>query len=157
MHMNAHVALAEEVLSASSSDAGPGGVIGGIVILAVLIAAGIGYNTFKENGFRPRDVTTRLSAAQLREIFRNTVAGRGWSIMDEGNPMIAQSSLLAGIRQQIILQVDESEDVTRARIAVARYSKKVLGGATKAYTLRWRMNAFLGEVQRTDHSASVAG
>jgi hypothetical protein len=155
--MNAHAALAKEVLSASSSDASPGGVIGGIVLLAVLIAAGIGYNTFKENGFRPRNVTTRLSAAQLREIFRSTVAGKGWSIVDEGNPMIAQSSLLAGIRQQIVLHVEEHENTTTARIAVARYSKKVLGGATKAYTLRWRMEAFLGQVQRTDHSASVAG
>ncbi|MEO6088710.1 MAG: hypothetical protein ABIQ18_36930 [Umezawaea sp.] len=155
--MDAHFPLAEQVLSVPSSDPTPGGVIWGIVLLAAFIAAGIGYNTFKENGFRPRNVTTRLSASQLREIFRRTVAGSGWSIMDEGNPMIAQSGLLAGIRQQITLQVDEYEGTTRARIAVARYSKKVLGGATKAYTLRWRMNAFLGEVQRADHSASVAG
>jgi hypothetical protein len=155
--MNAHFALAEKILSASSSDTTPGGVIMAIVLLAALISAGIGYNTFKENGFRPREVTTRLSASQLRGIFRRTVAGRGWSIMDEGNPMVAQSSLVAGIRQQITLQVDEHEGTTRARIAVARYSKKTLSGATKAYTLRWRMNAFLGEVQRSDHSASVAG
>jgi hypothetical protein len=77
--------------------------------------------------------------------------------VDDGNPMVAQSGLLAGIRQQIALQLDENGDRTRARIAVTRYSKKVFGGATKAYTLRWRMNSFISQVSRADSSVSVLG
>ncbi len=71
--------------------------------------------------------------------------------------MIAQSTLLAGIRQQIALEIHQSGERTRARIATIRYARKLMGGATKAYTLRWRMNAFVAEVQRADASASVAG
>lgn len=149
--------LAQHLVLASSSDGGAGGVVGALLFLGVLAAAAIGYDSFKRNGFRPRTVDTQLSADELREIFHDTVAGKGWSVVDDGNPMIAQSGLLAGIRQQIALEVTETDTGSRARIAVIRYSRKVLGGTTKAYTLRWRMNAFLNEVQRTDHDATVAG
>jgi hypothetical protein len=128
-----------------------------ILLIAVIVAARVAYASFKLRGFRPREVYTTLSAAQLRWIFNNTVAGHGWSVVDDGNPVVAQSTLLAGIRQQIALQIDDTGNRTRARIAVLRYSKKVFGGATKAYTLRWRINAFINEVQRTDTSASIAG
>ncbi|WP_116202819.1 hypothetical protein [Amycolatopsis circi] len=134
-----------------------GNVALGIVVLIVLIGLCLGYNTFKTRGFRPRRVETSLSAQQLRGIFAEKVAGHGWSIVDDGNPMVAQSALLAGIRQQIALNVVENNGRSVANLAVTRYSKKVLGGATKAYTLRWRMNAFLSHVQRLDASASVAG
>ncbi|MGW4397832.1 hypothetical protein ACWEHA_21295 [Amycolatopsis nivea] len=128
-----------------------------IVVLIGLMGLYLGYNTFKTRGFRPRRVETSLSAEQLRGIFAEKVAGHGWSIVDDGNPMVAQSSLLAGIRQQIALSVAEGNGRSVADLAVTRYSKKALGGATKAYTLRWRMNAFLSHVQRLDASASVAG
>jgi hypothetical protein len=134
-----------------------GNVVLGIVALVVLIGLYIGYNTFKTHGFRPRRVETSLSVQQLRGIFAEKVAGHGWSIVDDGNPMVAQSTLLAGIRQQIALNVVENGGRSVANLAVTRYSKKVLGGATKAYTLRWRMNAFLAHVQRLDATASVAG
>lgn len=143
--------------AAYSSEPSSGGILVGILLLVGLVAAYLGYNAFKLNGFRPREVSTRLTPDQLREIFMMKVAGHGWSIVDEGNPMVAQSSLLTGIRQQIVLQILEVGTTTRARIAVARYSKKVLGGATKAYTLRLRMSSFLGEVQRLDAFASVQG
>ena len=71
--------------------------------------------------------------------------------------MIAQSTILAGIRQQIALEVHQSGGRTQARITTIRYARKILGGATKAYTLRWRMNAFIAEVRRADASASVSG
>jgi len=128
-----------------------------ILLLAALITIKIGYDSFKVRGFRPRELDTRLSAVELRRIFQHTVAGTGWSIVDDGDPMVAQSGLLAGIRQQIALRLDEDGDRTRARIAVTRYSKKVFGGATKAYTLRWRMNAFIAQVRQADASVSVAG
>lgn len=147
--------LVQRYIMADSSG-GAGSVFVGILFLVVVIAAAIGYNNFKLKGFRPRMVTTRLTGDQLRAIFRSTVAGTGWSIVDEGNPIVAQSGLLAGIRQQIALQVTETDRGTQCRIMVLRYSKKVLGGATKAYTLRWRINAFLNQVQRTDQGASVA-
>jgi hypothetical protein len=136
---------------------GDGNMVLGIVALIVLIGLYIGYNAFKTHGFRPRRVETRLSTDELRRIFADKVAGHGWSIVDDGNPMVAQSGLLAGIRQQIALSVTENGNRSVADVAVTRYSKKVFGGATKAFTLRLRMNAFLTHVQRVDASASVAG
>jgi hypothetical protein len=155
--MHIHHLARQYVLADYNSGGGGGSVVIGILVIGVLIAAAIGYNRFKMNGFRPRTVTTRLTGDQLRAIFRDTVAGTSWSIVDEGNPIVAQSSLLMGIRQQIALQVTEANGTTHARIMVLRYSKKILGGTTKAYTLRWRMTSFLNEVMRTDRSASVVG
>ncbi len=142
---------------AQAADTGAGGVVGLIVLIAVVIAVKVAYDSFKLRGFRPRNVDTRLSPDQLARIFTETVAGTGWSVVDNGNPMVAQSTLLAGIRQQIALRISENNGRTRARIEVIRYSKKIFGGATKAYTLRWRMNSFLTQVQRADGSCSVAG
>lgn len=143
--------------SAADTGTSIGGIVGGIILLAVLIGGAIAYNSFKYRGFRPRTVQTNLSVEQLRVIFEQTVSGKGWSIVDDGNPIVAQSGLLAGIRQQIALNTTPSATGTAAQIRVLRYSKKMLGGPTKAYTLRWRINAFLGAVQRADLHATVAG
>jgi hypothetical protein len=145
-------------LASYSSASDPSGAIIGIILIAALIAAAIGYNKFKMNGMRPRELRTSLSAETVRGIFRDTVAGKGWSIVDDGNPMVAQSTILAGIRQQIALRLTEEEGgALRAHIAVTRYAKKVLGGPTKAYTLRFRIDSFLNAVQRTDTGAVVRG
>jgi hypothetical protein len=143
--------------SATDSASSTGGIIVGIILLVVLIGAVIAYNSFKYRGFRPRTIQSSLPVEQLRVIFEQTVSGKGWTIVDDGNPMIAQSGLLAGIRQQIALTTSPIGTGTMARIHVLRYSKKVLGGPTKAYTLRWRMSAFLAAVQRADLHATVAG
>jgi hypothetical protein len=144
-------------ISTSTSGASAADAVLGFVFLAALIAAYLAYNSYKRRGFRSRQITTGLQAEQLRGLFESTVAGKGWSIVDPGNPMIAQSGLLAGIRQQIALQIDENSGHTVARIAVLRYSRKVFGGTTKAHTLRWRMNSFIAAVQRLDASASISG
>ena len=144
-------------LASYSSGSDPGAVILGLLVIAALIGAVIAYNKFKMNGMRPRELRTSLSVETVRGIFRETVAGKGWSVVDDGNPMVAQSSVLMGIRQQIALLVTEQDGVLHARIAVTRYAKKVLGGPTKAYTLRWRIDAFINAVQRTDTGAVVTG
>jgi hypothetical protein len=145
---------AQDVLADASSG---GSAVLGILFLVALIAAYVGYNSFKTHGFRQREVTTQLSPDELAAIFEQKVCGMGWTIVDRGNPLMAQSSLIAGIRQQIALQWTDNGDHRVARIWVPRYSKKVLGGATKAYTLRMRMGGFLNEVRRRDAAATVAG
>lgn len=146
--------MANYVLADGASAGGP---ILGILLLIAVIAAWSAYNKFKANGFRPRQVTTHLSPSDLASIFEQKVCGMGWTIIDHGNPMVAQSSLVAGIRQQIALDVTDTGPTRTARIYVTRYSKKMSGGATKAYTLRMRMSGFLAEVQRRDAAATVAG
>lgn len=144
------------MIAASSADSG--GSVGLWVFLLVLAVAGyIGYNVFKNRGMRPRQVVTDLPPHQLRKIFVEAVAHTGWSIVDDGNPMIAQSGLLSGIRQQIALRVEEEDGRTCAHLAVIRYSKKTFGGATKAHTLRWRMSTFVSRVRAADNNASVVG
>jgi hypothetical protein len=129
----------------------------GILVFAAFIAAFVAYDNFKRRGFRERQVTTQLSPGELAEAFEQKVCGMGWKLVDRGNPMVAQSGLVAGIRQQIALQVSDEGGRRVARIWVPRYSRKVLGGTTKAYTLRLRMSGFLNEVQRRDAAASVVG
>lgn len=143
-----------QVLASGSSAAS--GVLG-FLFLAALIAAAVAYNNFKVRGFRQREVTTQLPPQALAAIFEQKVCGMGWAMVDRGNPLVAQSTLLAGIRQQIALQVSDNGSHRIARIWVPRYSRKLLGGATKAYTLRMRMSSFLNEVQRQDAAATVAG
>lgn len=148
-----------QVLAVPASGAAAGALlllaaIGGLVALTAV------YETAKRRAFRPRLVQTTLSAADLRGIFRTTVSGRGWSIIDDGNPIVAQSSLLTGVRQQIALHIDAcaaGDRETEAHIAVVRYSRRALRGTTKAHTLRWRMKAFLTAVRSADVSASIAG
>ncbi|HEY6421706.1 MAG TPA: hypothetical protein VIY28_00380 [Pseudonocardiaceae bacterium] len=135
----------------------PGDIFGAIILLAVLGTLSWAYIRFKERGFRPRAVSTSLNHDQLADAFERTVAGAGWTIIDRGLPIIAQSSFISGIRQQIGLSVTVDEDGCTARIAVLRYSKKTLGEPTKAYTLRWRISAFLREIQRLDAAAVLTG
>lgn len=147
-----------QVLAVPASGAAAGALLL-IAVLGGLVAATAIYETVKRHAFRPRLVHTSLTATDLRGIFRDTVSGRGWSIIDDGNPMVAQSSLLTGVRQQIALHTDTATDdrSTEAHIAVVRYSRKALRGTTKAHTLRWRMKAFLAAVRSADLSASIAG
>lgn len=129
----------------------------GLIVLALIIGLVVAYNDWKTRGIRPRRVSTQFDEQTLRDVFARTVATTGWQIIDDANPIVAQSTALAGIRQQIALQLNAGDDGrTEARIAVVRYSKKALGGATQAYTLMWRIKAFMDEVQRLDTSAPVA-
>jgi Flp pilus assembly CpaF family ATPase len=115
------------------------------------------YDSVERRGFRPRRVGTRLSPDYLRTVFRTTVASDGWRLIDDGNPMVAQSSPAAGRRQQIAMHLDPVTHGTDVRIAVVRYSRTAIGSTTKARTLRSRINAFLKEVQQADQTADIAG
>ncbi|WP_181771593.1 hypothetical protein [Amycolatopsis pittospori] len=129
----------------------------GALIVIVIIGLYLGYNAFKRHGFRPRRVETTLSGQQLRQVFKKKVARNGWSITDDGNPMVAQFTLPDGISRQISLNISEANGRTVAELAVIRHSKRVLGGTAKGYTMRWRMNAFIAQVRRLDSSAKVMG
>src|SRR5690349_12038793 len=106
----------------------------GALIVIVIIGLYLGYNAFKRHGFRPRRVETTLSGQQLRQVFKKKVARNGWSITDDGNPMVAQFTLPDGISRQISLNISEANGRTVAELAVIRHSKKVLGGTAKGYT-----------------------
>lgn len=141
-----------------ASDAASGGnSTAGALIVVLIIGLYLGYNAFKRHGFRPRRVETKLSEQQLRQVFKKKVARNGWSIADDGNPMIAQSAALAGIRQQISLRVSKANGLTIGELAVIHQSAKAIGGTAKAYTLRWRMSAFIAQVRRLDTGAKVMG
>ncbi|MCU1671847.1 MAG: hypothetical protein JWP40_4774 [Blastococcus sp.] len=142
---------AQDVLAGSFS---VGGAALGVVVLAAFIAVVVGYSRFTTTGFRQREVTTQLSSVELGGIFEQRVCGIGWSIVERGNPVVAQSGPVAGIRQQIVMQWTDEGGQRVAKIWVPRYSKK-LTGAPKAYRLRLRMGSFLAEVRRRDARAVV--
>lgn len=115
----------------------------GILLLVAIIAAVLAYNNWLTRGIRPREFVSNYSADQLRHIFTDKVAGMGWKVVDHDNPMVAQSPLLAGRRQQITLKMTREGNAIRCRIAPTRVWTKGWGGVPyKAHTLRMRLNAF---------------
>lgn len=132
--------------------------VAGIVIFILVIAGLYGlvtlYSKFLLSGMATRVVATGLPIEQIRNVFVQKVAGSTWKIVDDGNPMIAQSPLLTGIRQQIGLEVEQNGGRNMARVTVLRWTEKY-GIPNKAYTLRTRLGAFVNEVQRLDPGAQV--
>lgn len=77
----------------------------GMLMLAVVIGAYVAYGRWLTNGIKPRRFATALSPDLVRSLFQERVARTGWKVVDDGNPLIVQSSLATGIRQQIGLDV----------------------------------------------------
>jgi hypothetical protein len=120
-------------------------------MLVVLIAVWFGYVSWLKHGVRPRVFHTRLPADQVRAVFVEKVARSGWQIVDDGNPLVAQSPLITGHRQQIGVSVRPSAGGTTVDIRPLRLRVKVISKVpTKGHTLRMRMNSFVHEVARRD-------
>lgn len=67
----------------------------------------------------------------------------GWKVVDHDNPMVAQSPLLAGRRQQISLTLARTGSGLRCSIKPTRVWVKGLARVPyKAHTIRMRLNAF---------------
>ena len=117
----------------------------------------IGYQSWLRNGVKPREFATQLSVEQVKQLFVQKVAHTGWKIIDDDNPMVAQSSMLSGIRQAISMQVTPHGDGLAVRIWVSRLSVKGLARVPyKAHTIRMRMNAFENVVARAGHAQAGA-
>lgn len=128
-----------------------------IVVLISLVLITVGYSSWLRQGIRTRVLDSRLSADQLREIFSGKVARAGWSLVDTGNPMVAQSALIAGTRQQIGLFTEPTSQGTQVRVVALRFQRKVLTGTpTKGHTLRIRMNSFIDGVRQQDPSTQIS-
>jgi hypothetical protein len=130
----------------------------GIVLLVVVIGVVRWYQAWLSDGIRPRTIYTSLSPTEVTNLFVGNVATHGWQVVEQGNPVVAQSSLLTGLRQQIGLHFEQAEDGrTVAEVKPYRYVHKLFGNPTKAHTLRWRINAFVRGVQYVDPGAVVRG
>jgi hypothetical protein len=125
----------------------------GLVWLALIVGAVTAYQKWLIHGVRTRQVKTVLPVDQIRSLFVAKVAVMGWKVVDDDDPMVAESSAWAGIQQQIGLWVNDQGSERLATISVLRYSKRILGGITKAHTLRIRMSAFVQSVQEADPAA----
>lgn len=129
--------------------------VAGILVLAALIAAYVWYTNWLTRGIKPRVFSTKVDPRRLRALFEEKVARAGWKIVDDGNPMVAQSPLATGIRQQIALDVTTLDNgKTRVRIGPNRWVTS-WGVPKKAHTIRMRMNAFTAAVQGADPSVHV--
>lgn len=135
-----------------------GAVALGILLLVAFIGSGIAYHSWLQKGLRERVMTTRLPPETVKGIFTAKVAGLGWSVVDQGNPMVAQSPLLAGRRQQISLSMTRQGDVLRCSIRPTRVWVKGLARTPyKAHTLRLRLNAFERAVEAAGAGLSSRG
>jgi hypothetical protein len=113
------------------------------------------YQRWLRNGVQPRTVRSALDADSIRDIFLATVCTSGWHIVDDGNPLVAQSSLATGTRQQLAMKVTVADDGRLdARIWPARLMVKSLSRVpTKGHTLRMRMNRFVNALEAADPGA----
>lgn len=131
------------------------GTAAGIAILIVIVGSYIAYGNWLTNGIKPRMFTTSAPPDMVRQSFADKVARTGWKIVDDGNPMVAQSPLATGIRQQISLELSAGQNgATRVRVGPNRWVTS-WGVPKKAHTIRMRMDSFVTAVQRIDPAISV--
>jgi hypothetical protein len=126
----------------------------GIAVIIGFIAAHVAYGNWLTKGIKPRSFDTSMSPEQLRAIFIDKVGRAGWKIVDDGNPIVAQSSLATGIRQQISLTTKHSNGRTVVRVGPQRWVTK-WGVPKKAHTIRIRLNSFVEAVQAHDAAIDV--
>ncbi len=125
-----------------------------VLVIAGLVAARIAYGKMLEQGMRTRIVETSLSPDALSQIFVQKVVGSTWKLVDD-DPMVAQSPLISGIRQQIYLEiVSLPTGRTRAVVGVARWSMN-RGIPAKAHTIRMRLDAFERAVRGQDPAVGI--
>lgn len=126
----------------------------GILVLGGFLAAYLAYARWLESGMQPRSFSTSLDEHALRELFADRVARAGWKVVDDGNPMVAQSSMLSGIRQQIYLRLAEHDGGLRVTTGPSRWVTS-WGVPKKAHTIRMRLNSFVSAVQSRDAAIVV--
>lgn len=126
----------------------------GISALVLLIGAYVAYTSWLTNGIKPRAFDTALPAERLRALFAGRVARMGWKVVDDGNPMVAQSPLATGVRQQIALKLRTNDGGTSVIVGPQRWVTK-WGVPKKAHTIRMRLDAFVAAVQAEDGVAHV--
>lgn len=114
-----------------------------IAILVGIIIVVISYQSWLRQGVRARDLSTQMTVAQVKAAFGAKVAGMGWKVIDDDNPMVAQSGLLGGRRQEISMRLTPVDGGLAIHIWPSRLWTKGLAQVPyKAHTIRMRMNAF---------------
>ncbi len=125
----------------------------GVLVIVVIVGGTFGYKQFLENGLRAQSGTSSLDQESIRDLFAQKVGRLGWSIIDEDNPMVAQSPLMAGRRQQIVLELTAADGAVGWQIYPQRvWRKGFIRMPYKAHTLRIRMNSFVAAVRAADGS-----
>ena len=120
-----------------------------------LIAARIAYGNWLTKGIQPRGFETSTTPEHLRSLFIEKVGRAGWKIVDDGNPLVAQSSLATGIRQQIALTTQQQPNgKTYVKVGPQRWVTK-WGVPKKGHTIRMRLDSFVGAVRAHDASIHV--
>jgi hypothetical protein len=104
---------------------------------------------------RSRRVSTTLPPEVVRRLFVENVTGFGWRVAKDGNPLVAQSTLLAGRRQRVALTVRRDGDRTVAVVDVVRYAGQLTRVPVRPHTIRLRVAAFLRAVVAADPGARV--
>lgn len=125
-----------------------GVILGFLVIVAIMTV----YSNWLTKGIQPREVKTMMSDQQIHDSFATKVGGKGWKVIDDDNPMIAQSPVLAGRRQQIAAEILTDEGGRTVKIWVPRVWMK-RGTPYKSHTLRIRMNSFARAIGQSGTAA----
>jgi hypothetical protein len=133
-----------------------GGAVIGPLLMVVLLAGGIALWVHGVRGMRSRTIETALSPEEVRQLFRQAVVTWSWNVEDDGNPLVARSSLLTGLyRQRIALRVQPGEPTT-AEVYVVTYDGQLLLPIPKRpHAVAWRIGSFVDAVRSADPGARV--
>lgn len=124
-----------------------------ILFIAAFIAGYVMYANWLKKGIRSRTYVTKASPDDLRRIFAAKVASSGWKVVDDGNPVVAQSPLITGIRQQIAMHMQQDDGGIRVKIGPQRWVTK-WGVPKKGHTIRFRLNGFESALRQLDSTAT---
>ncbi|USN97284.1 MAG: hypothetical protein H6799_02835 [Candidatus Nomurabacteria bacterium] len=82
-----------------------------LLFFSVIFLIGLYFATtfWSLRRMRPIMAYTTLSRDRLKDIFRSSMTRWGWKVIDQSNPIIAQSSFLTG-RQGIAMTINEAPD-----------------------------------------------
>jgi hypothetical protein len=134
------------------------GAVLGIAFFGGLIWAVVAYGNWLRRGVAARTIRTTLDPEHVRDLFASSVCTGGWRVVDDGNPVVAQSSLATGARQQLSMEVTATADgAYEASIWPNRLMVRTLSRVpTKAHTLRMRMNRFVQAVSAADPGSGAS-
>ncbi|QNN54014.1 hypothetical protein [Nocardioides mesophilus] len=126
------------------------------VSLLLLVGGGLAaYVAWARACISPRVVTTRLAEPTVRALFKERVSRAGWLVVDQGMPMVAQSSMLFGGRQRIYLHTrSEVDDTLVVEVGPLRWESRY-GVPTSSHTIHARIDAFVGALTSKDPDAVV--
>lgn len=125
----------------------------GVAALALAIVGAVRRRA--RHSIAPRVLVTELAEPTVRALFKQRASRNGWLVVDDGSPMVAQSSVLQGGRDRIYLHTRSGEHGRlHVEVGPAQWEEK-WGFPVRAHSISQRIESFLEAVTEKDPSVRV--